>query len=171
MSTRTVVRAGLIAALYVALTLGLAPLSYGPIQLRVSEALAVLPVVTPAAVPGLFVGVLVANWLGPLGPLDVIFGSLATLMAAVGTYLLRRRPLAALACPVVINALIVPAYLVLLIPDAFPAWFGGGAGVYASGVVSVAIGEAVAVYGLGGVLLLALRRVAPQLPSQDRSIG
>jgi uncharacterized membrane protein len=160
MSTRTIVRAGLIAALYVALTVSLAPISYGPIQLRVSEALAVLPLFTPAAIPGLAIGVLLANWLGPIGPLDIVFGTLATLLGALGTRAIRRRPVLALACPVVANALIVPAYLpIVLGPSAFPHWFGGGAGLYLTGVITVGAGEALAVYGLGGLLRLAVQRL------------
>jgi uncharacterized membrane protein len=160
MSTRTVVRAGLIAAAYVALTLALAPISYGPVQFRVSEALTILPMFTPAAIPGLAVGVLVANWLGPIGPLDVIFGTLATLLAAGGTYALRKRPLLAMACPVIANALIVPAYLpIALGASDFPRWFGGPAGLYITAVITVGAGEALAVYGLGSLLMLALRRV------------
>lgn len=165
MSTKTVVRAGLIGALYVALTLSLAPISYGPVQLRVSEALAALPVLTPAAVPGLVIGVAVANALGPLGPIDVLFGTLATLTGALGTYALRRKTVLALTCPVAANALIVPAYLPLLVgPEAFPPWFGRGLGLYLTGVITVGIGEAVAVYLFGGLLLVALRRVLGRAP-------
>ena len=73
------VQGAMIAAIYVALTLSLMPISYGPIQFRVSEALCILPFFTPAAVPGLFVGCLLSNLLGGLVPMDVICGSLATL--------------------------------------------------------------------------------------------
>ena len=83
---------GIIAALYAALTIALAPISYGPIQLRVSEALTILPYLTPAAIPGLFIGCLVANILGGLGIYDVVGGSLCTLLAAFLTYLVARDP-------------------------------------------------------------------------------
>ncbi len=101
-----------IAALYAALTLLLAPISYGPIQLRLSEALTLLPMLLPQAIPGLFVGCLIANlYTGMLT--DIIFGSLATLIAATGTYLLRKKPILAAACPVVSNGVIVGLTLAL----------------------------------------------------------
>lgn len=109
---RSLCMSAVIAALYAALTLLLAPISYGPIQLRLSEALTLLPMLLPQAVPGLFVGCLIANlYTGMLT--DIIFGSLATLIAAVGTYLLRKKPLLAAACPVVANAVIVGLTLAL----------------------------------------------------------
>lgn len=164
MSTRAIVQAGLIAALYAALTLALAPISYGPLQVRVSEALAVLPILTPAAIPGLVIGTIVANGLGPLGLLDVIFGSLATLLGALGAHRFRARPALALACPVAANALIVPAYLPLVVgPGSYPWPVGGPVALYLSGVVTVGVGEAIAVYALGRLLLAALRRVGPRL--------
>lgn len=109
---RSLCMSAVIAALYAALTLLLAPISYGPIQLRVSEAMTLLPMLLPQAVPGLFVGCLIANlYTGMIT--DIIFGSLATLIAAVGTYLLRKKPLLAAACPVLVNALIVGLVLAL----------------------------------------------------------
>ena len=106
--TRQLVIAAVIAAIYFVLTSIFAPISFGQIQVRVSEALTVLPVFTLAAVPGLFVGCLISNLLmTTLGPIDVILGSLATLTAAVMTYLLRnKRPLAPLP-PVLVNAVII----------------------------------------------------------------
>ena len=80
--TRFITRAAVIAAIYCALTLLLRPISYGEVQLRVSEALTILPVLTPAAVPGLFIGCLLANLLGGSTVIDIVFGSLATLGAA-----------------------------------------------------------------------------------------
>lgn len=161
MSTARIVRAGLIAALYVALTVPLGFFAYGPIQVRVSEALTVLPILMPEAIPGLVVGVLISNAYGGLGPLDVVFGTTATLLGAVGTRLLRSRTPLALACPVVANALIVPAYLPLLLgPETFPSWFGPGyEGLYMAGVLTVGAGEAVAVFGVGSLVLAAIRRL------------
>ena len=101
-----------IGALYAAMTLLLAPISYGPIQLRLSEAMTLLPIVLPQAIPGLFVGCLIANlYTGMLT--DIIFGSLATLLAAIGTYLLRKKPILAAACPVISNGVIVGMVLAL----------------------------------------------------------
>ena len=77
--------AAMIAAIYVVLTLVFAPFSYGEIQVRLSEALTILPVFTPAAVPGLFVGCLLSNILGGCIVPDIVFGSIATLISAIGT--------------------------------------------------------------------------------------
>ena len=108
--THNLTKAAIIAALYVALTFLSASLNlaFGPIQLRFAEALCVLPVFTPAAIPGLFIGCILANLLGGAIPLDVVFGSVATLLGAVGTYYLRKRPLLSLIPPVAANTVIVP---------------------------------------------------------------
>ena len=100
-----------IAALYVALTLIFAPISFGPIQVRIAEALCILPMFTPAAIPGLFIGCLLANLIGGGVILDVIFGSLATLIGAVIGYLLRRNRWLVPVPAVIANALIVPFVL------------------------------------------------------------
>ncbi len=88
-STLFLVQAALIGAIYVVLTLVFAPFSYGEVQVRISEALTILPYFTPAAIPGLFVGCIIANILGGCIPVDIIFGSIATLLGAVFTYKLR----------------------------------------------------------------------------------
>lgn len=102
----------MIAAIYVVLTVVFAPLCFGEIQIRVSEALTILPFFTPAAIPGLFIGCLIGNILGGAILPDIIVGSLATLAAACCTYLLRNqnRFLAPVA-PIVCNALAVPFVL------------------------------------------------------------
>lgn len=100
-----------IAALYVALTLIFAPISFGPIQLRIAEALCILPMFTPAAIPGLFIGCLLANLIGGGVILDVIFGSLATLIGAVLGYLLRKNRWLVPVPAVIANALIIPFVL------------------------------------------------------------
>lgn len=107
-----ITQGAMIAAIYVALCVVFAPISYGEVQIRVAEALTILPLFTPAAIPGLFVGCIIANLLGGSIVLDVIFGSLATLIGAVGTYMLRsqKRILAPLP-PIVANTLIVPFVL------------------------------------------------------------
>jgi uncharacterized membrane protein len=107
---KSIALGGVIAALYAALTVALAPLSYGPLQFRVSEALTLLPFCLPEAIPGLFVGCVIANFFGGYGLLDVVAGGLATLFSA---WLTRRTPnlwLAALP-PVLINALVIGAML------------------------------------------------------------
>ena len=109
---RFLTQAAMIAALYVVLTYIFAPFSFGQVQLRVSEALTILPVFTPAAVPGLFVGCLLANILGGALLPDVIFGSLATLVGAIITRRLRNRhPFLAPVPPIFANMLVVPFVL------------------------------------------------------------
>ena len=144
LSTRSLCLAGIIAALYAALTLMLPALSFGAVQCRLSEVFTLLPLVLPQSIPGLFVGCLVANLLSPVGVWDVLFGSLATLLAALGTYALRRRPLLAAACPVIANGVIIG--IMLSVVYSLPA---------ALTMLQVALGEAIAV-ALGYVILKAL---------------
>jgi uncharacterized membrane protein len=140
---------GIIASLYAVITVALAPISYGPIQVRVSEALTVLPYLTPAAVPGLFIGCLLANIYGGLGLPDIIGGSLCTLLSAVLTYLLSktRKPILAPLPPVVVNSLGVSLYLHLLFQ--LPYWIT---------VAYIAVGQIGACFILGYPLLLFLLR-------------
>lgn len=147
---RSIVTGALIAAAYAALTLLFAPISYGLTQFRISEALTILPYFTPAAVPGLFVGCLLANLLGGNGPWDVVLGSLATLLAAFATHKLRKAPaIWAPLPPVVVNALVVGPMLHYL--------FALGASVWIC-IASVFVGQAVVCYGLGLPVLLAIRK-------------
>jgi len=174
--SRYIAQAGMIAAVYAALTVltmqVLSSLAWGPIQFRVSEALTVLACLTPAAIPGLTLGSIVANLfnvgaVGPLALLDVVFGSAATGIGAMWSWRFREKPALALLGPVMANALVVPAYLPWLVKglglyqipvlgiDLEGSWLP----MYLFGVVAVAIGEAVVVYGLGWPLLTALRRL------------
>lgn len=136
----------IIAALYAVITILLAPISYGPLQVRVSEALTVLPFLTTTAIPGLFVGCLVANIYGGLGMQDIMFGSLATLIAAYLTWRMPKAYLAPLP-PVIVNAVIVAAYLSGL--AGLPYWLTA---------LYIALGELVACYLLGYPLLLLIQR-------------
>ena len=106
-----ITQGALIAALYVVLTVAFAPISFGPLQLRVSEALIILPMFTSAAVPGLFVGCLLANILGGAVIWDVIFGSLATLIGAWLGYKLRANRWLVPLPEIAANALIIPFVL------------------------------------------------------------
>lgn len=155
-STRQLSVAALIAAMYAALSLlaSMFGLAFGPIQCRFSEALTVLPFLLPEAVPGLFVGCIVTNLMSTVGPVDIVVGSLATLLAAALTARMPNKWLAPLP-PVLCNGLLIGAMI---------AWYEVGFGpgfralfIYHS--VSVAVGEAVACYGLGLLLLTALSRV------------
>lgn len=105
-------QAALIAAAYVVLTIVFAPFGFGEIQVRISEMLTILPIITPAAVPGLFLGCIIGNTFGGAILPDIIFGSIATLIGAVGTYALRHKPTyIATIPPIVSNMLIVPFIL------------------------------------------------------------
>lgn len=131
-----------IAALYAVLTYAAAAmnLAYGPFQFRFSEALTVLPAFTPAAIPGLAVGCLISNLMSPLGIVDWVFGTLATLP------------------PVIFNALIV-GFEVSCLSDAGVFGFGNASlAGFAAGAVSVGVGELVVCYALGIPLMLAIRR-------------
>jgi uncharacterized membrane protein len=176
---RYIAQAGVIAAVYAALTIVVVQVggvfSYGPLQLRPSEAVVVLAALTPAAIPGLWLGAMLANGFtaltqtGALGLLDVVLGGLGTLLGAWWTWRFRRNTPLALFGPVLTNALIVPAYLPILakaggFTDVVYKALGVDAthtylAMYLFGVVGVALGEAVVVYGLGWPLLAALRRL------------
>lgn len=110
-ATQRLTQGAVIAALYVALTLVFAPISFGPMQLRVAEALTILPLFTSAAIPGLFVGCLLANLLGGAAVLDVVLGSIATLIGAAAGYMLRKNRWLVPIPAVVSNAVIVPFVL------------------------------------------------------------
>ncbi len=178
--TRLIAQAGIIAAVYgatsVAVLLLPGYLGWGPIQFRVSEALTVIALFTPAAVPGLAVGTAIANatllsQVGAAGLLDVFFGSIATFLGAVWTWRFRDRVYWALLGPVVANALIIPAYLPLLfralgIEQAPFLGIDANSGmylVYGLGVLTVGFGQAVVVYGLGLPLVGMFRRHAAAL--------
>lgn len=167
----TLCTAGIIAAIYVALTLAFAPISFGPVQLRISEMLCILPAFTIAGVPGVAIGCLLANlWAGAMLP-DVVFGTLATLIGAAGTYWLCNGKnsggtwdsaektaaagsdwmflLRAALPPIVSNAIIVPLVLKYAYHLEDAVWFM---------VLTVGAGEVLAVGVLGGVLLRVLKR-------------
>ena len=110
-TTLYITQGAVIAAIYVVLTLIFAPISFGAMQVRIAEALTIMPLFTSAAIPGLFVGCLLANMLGGAIIWDVIFGSLATLIGAVGGYLLRRNRWLVPIPAVIANAVIVPLVL------------------------------------------------------------
>ena len=153
--TRYMTRAAIIAALYAATTLLLAPFSFGAVQLRVSEAMCLLPVLMPAAVPGLTIGCLIANLLGSGVWYDIIFGTLATFLAAVITRKLAGRTFAASLPPVIMNGLIVGA--VVYFAYEYSAAMGFQAAPMLITMGSVALGEAVACCVLGVLLIKALK--------------
>ena len=138
------VRVAMIAAIYLVLNIIFAPISYGPVQVRIAEALAVLPFIDPSAILGLFIGCILANIYGGLGLLDIIGGSLCTLLAAYLTSKMKNPKLAPLP-PVLINALGVSIYLHLLFN--LPYWIT---------VLYIGVGEFIACYILGYPLLIVL---------------
>ncbi|HAZ38119.1 MAG TPA: hypothetical protein DEF85_06915 [Clostridiaceae bacterium] len=108
--TKTMVKSGVIAAIYFVLTIVFGEKSFGPIQFRISEAMTILPFYEPAAVPGLFVGCFIANIFGGLGPIDIFCGSLTTLLAAYLTSKMPNKYLATLP-PILLNSFIIPIWV------------------------------------------------------------
>ena len=150
MKIKYLAQAGIIAALYVVFTLiaNAAGLASGVIQVRISEALTVLPFFTPAAIPGLFIGCLLSNILGGCVIWDIIFGSIATLLGALGTYAIRKKlpDWCAAIPPILANTLIVPFVLSYAyeVPDSIPFL-----------MLTVGAGEVISC-GILGILLLKL---------------
>ena len=146
-----ITQAAVIAALYVVLTLFINAfdLASGAIQVRISEALTILPYFTPAAVPGLFIGCLLSNFMTGAAIWDIIFGSLATLIGAIGTYLLRKWKWCAPLPPILSNTIIIPFVLTYAygIPGGIPFF-----------MLTVGAGEVLSCGVLGMILLFALQR-------------
>ncbi|KPL04502.1 MAG: hypothetical protein AMJ73_04180 [candidate division Zixibacteria bacterium SM1_73] len=149
LSAKYIAQVGIIGSLYAVITIILAPISYGPIQVRVSEALTVLPYLSPAAIPGLFIGCVVANIYGGLGIYDIIGGSLLTLLAAFLTFLASKtkKPILAPVPPVLVNAFGVSLYLHFLFQ--LPYWIT---------VIYIGTGEIAACFVLGYLLLRIILR-------------
>ena len=163
-STRELTLAAFVAALYAVMSYfgNIFGLTYGGIQCRFAEALCVLPFFFPCTVPGLFVGCLITNLMSSVGPLDMVFGSMATLLAALWTARMPNRFLAPLP-PLICNGIIIGAMI---------AWYEAGFGpgfwpMFAWNGITVAIGEAIACYGLGGLLLSALEKI-PRIEQYKR---
>jgi len=146
LKTKFMSQAAIIGAIYAVLTIAFAPISYGQVQVRIAEALTVLPYFTPAAIPGLFIGCIAANLYGGQGLIDIIFGSLATLTAASLSYKMPWRVLVPLP-PIVINGIVIGCilnYLFQLPLLVTMAW--------------VAFGELISCYLLGYPLMLVLEK-------------
>lgn len=143
-------QAAVIAALYVVLTYVFSAFASGVIQVRVSEALTIMPAFTPAAIPGLVIGCLLSNTLTGCVLLDIIFGSVATLIGALGSYALRRHTWLVPIPPIVSNMIIVPFVLRFAYgaTDAFPFM-----------IATVGAGEIISCYLLGMILYGALKKV------------
>jgi len=125
------------------------PISYGPIQFRISEALCVLPYFTPAAIPGVFIGCLISNMLGGAVLMDVVFGSLATLVGAVGSWVVRKNRWLVSLPPILSNTLIIPWVLKFAYGSEDLIWYM---------MVTVGIGEILAIGVLGQLLITVLAK-------------
>lgn len=147
--TTFITQGAVIAAIYVVLVFVFDYWSFGPIQFRVAEALTILPVFTPAAVPGLFIGCLIANITGGAVIWDIVFGSLATLIGAVGTYMLRKHPWAAPLPPILANTVIVPFVLKYAYGTEGMLWYF---------MLTVGLGEVIVCGVLGSLLRVALKK-------------
>ncbi|MBQ4556133.1 MAG: QueT transporter family protein [Clostridia bacterium] len=143
--------AALIAALYVVLTYlaAVMGISSGVVQVRFSEALCILPYFTAAAVPGVTVGCLLANILTGSAALDIVFGTLATLIGAVLARILRKNKWLVPLPSIISNMAIIPPVLIIAY---------GAEEAYPFLLLTVGIGEVISIYGLGMVLLFALEK-------------
>ena len=161
LSTRGLAISGMVAAIYVVLTLIFQPISFGAIQFRIAEVLTLMPILTPYAVPGLFVGCLLANWLGGGIWFDVVLGSIATLLAAICSRLMRKKPVVAAIFPTIFNGLIVgPVVYFAYVrapgdPVSIPTLLFN--------MLTVAFGELVVCYALGLPMIYGLKKLPPKL--------
>ena len=142
-------QAAMIAAIYVVLTYLFQPFGFMDVQVRVAEALTILPFFTPAAIPGLFVGCLLGNMLGGAVLLDIVIGSLTTLVAACISYLLRKNKYLVALPPIIGNAIVVPWVLRIGYGLATPIPLM---------MLTVGIGEIISCGILGTMLLLSLNK-------------
>ncbi len=155
LTAKKIANTGIISATYVAITLILMPISFGAVQVRLSEALTVLPLVMPEAIVGLTLGCLISNLFG-FGAIDVIFGTIATFLSALLTYLsgkkIKNKALKFVVgafFPVIINAIIVPLIFIMT---------GSADQVYIINFLTVFAGQFLSVYVVGGYLYFALKK-------------
>ena len=158
-------RSGMIAAIYVALTLLFQPISFRAIQFRIAEVMTLMPIVTPYAIPGLFVGCLLANWLGGGIWFDVVLGSIATLLAAVCTRLARRKPVVAAIFPTLFNGLIVGPVVYYAYVRAPGDPVNLPTLLFTMG--TVALGEVTVCYALGLPLVFALKKLPAKIFGEE----
>ena len=152
-TTKFLVRSAVIAALYATLTLVVYPLSYGPIQVRVSEAMTVLPLFFAEAIPGLTIGCFLANI--PMGLWDMVIGATATLLASITTRMVKKVYFGVIP-PVIVNALLVPVIFLTMGTSTEPYWIN---------VLTVGAGELISVLALGVPLYFVMKRTAKKYPS------
>lgn len=165
-SVRRLCRGAIIAAMYCLLTILFQPISFGAVQFRIAEVLTLLPILTADAVPGLFIGCLLANLLGGGIWFDVVLGSIATLLAAIMTRYLRNRRIPAMAMPTIFNGLIVGPvvyFAYVLAPGEATNVL-----ILLSTIGTVALGELVVCYVLGFPFLKAMAHI-PALTSDEQN--
>ena len=163
LSTSKICRAGIIASVYFVLTYFLQPISYGPVQFRVSEALTILPLLFVESVPALFVGCFLANALFGLAVYDLTIGSFATLLAAIITYFIGKfiknkhlKFVLGAIPPILINALLIPIVIYL---------YGAEQFVYIVQFAIIGLGQALVVYLLGSAVYYPLVKIKEKNPS------
>lgn len=149
-STAQLIYISVIAALYVVLAAVFAPMSFGAVQVRIAEILTLLPIMTPLAIPGVTIGCFISNIIFGASVLDIILGTLATLIAAVLTYVFRSNKYIAAFPPVIVNAFIV-AYI-LMVSAGAPYWLT---------VFTVGVGQAIACYAIGIPFITLLAKYLP----------
>lgn len=147
--TLFITQAALIAAIYVVLVYVFKPISFSYIQVRIAEALTILPYFTPAAIPGVSIGCLLANLLTGADILDILFGTLATLLGAIGSYLVRKQKFLVPLPPIIANSIIIPWILryAYALPLSIPFM-----------MLTVGIGEVISCGVLGILLLFVLNK-------------
>lgn len=155
LTAKKIANTGIISATYVAITLILMPISFGAVQVRLSEALTVLPLIMPEAIVGLTLGCLISNLFG-FGAIDVIFGTIATFLSALLTYVsgkkIKKKALKFVVgafFPVIINAITVPLIFIMT---------GSADQVYIINFLTVFAGQFLSVYVVGGYLYFALKK-------------
>ena len=163
-TTKRLCRAGVIAALYVALTYAFAPLAFGPFQIRPAEALCILPVFFPEAIPALYIGCMLSNLASPYFVYDVLIGSLATLLAAFTAYMvgrfLKKEPVRFILCglpTVLFNAFLIPLIIVFLCGGS--EGYATATAAYFAFVGSIALTESVWVFALGAPLYSTVNKL------------
>lgn len=144
-----ITQAAVIAAIYVVLIYVFNPISFGPVQVRIAEALTILPYFTPAAVPGVTIGCFLSNLLTGQDALDVIFGTFATLIGAIGSYKLRHNKFLVALPPIISNTIIIPWVIKFAYAEATPIHLM---------MITVGLGEVVSIGVLGMILLFALEK-------------
>lgn len=163
--TRFMTEGAVIAALYAVLTYIAAAmnLAYGSVQFRFSEALTILPIFTPAAIPGLAIGCFISNLGSPLGIIDWVFGTLATLLAAIATRMLREIkwkeiPFLAVIPPILINAIVIGFEIACLSDAGAFSFTNASFASFITFFLSVGIGQLVVCVGLGIPLIITLNK-------------